>query len=722
MVVTTTDIYNEFGCGIPDPTAIRDFLKYAYNSVYADYQELPRYVILFGAGTYDYKEKTAKIPEYVPPYETEESLYQLDSFTSDDYFVEFNTDLLNSPSPVSMAIGRLPIGNSDDATAVVNKIIEYESKPDYGNWRNLFTFVADAFDPEGRPVNPVGNFELSDVENTLSPEIPAVLDQRKIYLGLYPVVPATAGNRVPQAAADIVNQINDGTLAINFVGHGAPDVWSATHVFENGVTVPQLTNFSKLSLFIAATCDFGRDDNPAEPSGAELLVLSPQGGAIGVISATRIVYDTDNIDLNVEFLQELFARDTNHIYLNQRIGDAYFSTKQAYFDGSDANDIKYQYIGDPTVRFGLPVHYASIDSLIRDGKSFSLGANQPPVEIPALGKIGVKGTVYENSQNDSAWSDLSSTGLLTIYDSQKQVPDPNYPNTSYAFQGSQLFSGQVSIKNGKFEATAVMPTDLSYSDTTGKIEFYFQAGGSDGYGYTTDVNVGGTDTTARDTVHHGPEITVYFDSTNFNNGDYVSQNPTLFVNLHSVNGINLSDAGVGHTLQATFDQQQSVNLAPFYEGVLNSYQDGTVRYPVGLSLAPGEHSVTVSAFDVFNNQSDTSLTFNVESSQQLSITNVYNYPDPFTGSTAFTFQRSGGVGGEPINVRIRIFTLSGRLIKTINYPIPITGMETFVQIPWDGRDDDGNRLANGVYLYKIIASTIDGSQSSEALGKMAVLR
>ncbi len=703
MVVPTTAIYNEFGCGIPDPTAVRDFLKYAYTN----YQITPSYVILFGAGTYDYKNKAGNIPEYVPPYESDESLVQIDSYTTDDYFVEFNNTITSEESPISISIGRLPVRSTGNADTVVSKIMQYESKPDFGNWRNLLTIVADGYDGSGNADN---EFEV-DVESDLMPLIPKEFDERKIYLGLYPTVVSTQGIRKPEAAADMVNQINDGTLVVNFVGHGDPDVWSYTHVFDKDVTVPQLTNFTRLSLFIGATCDFGRDDNPLEQSGAELLVLSPHGGAIGIVSSARVVYNTNNLDLNGYFLQQLFVRDQQRNAT--RVGDAFFRSKQVYYGGADYNDLKYQYIGDPTVRLGMPKYNASIDSL--NGKSLA-----QVQQIRALSKLDIKGTVYH--PDGTVWSDLSSTALLTVYDSQRQVVDPLWGNY-YTFQGSPLFSGQVSVKNGTYEATVVMPTDISYSDTTGKIELYFQGGGADGSGYTTNVNVGGTDTTAKN-PHVGPQITVYFNSTNFKNGDVVSQNDTLFVNLHcdSVgDGINLSDAAVGHTLQATFDGQQSVNLAPFYTGSVNSYQDGAVKYPVTLSLAPGEHSVTVRAFDVFNNESDTSATFSVESSTQLSITDVYNYPDPFNGSTAFTFQRNGGVG-EPINVKIKVFTLSGRLIKTIEYPGIITGNDTFVKIPWDGLDNDGNRLANGVYLYKVIASTVDGSQTSEALGKMAVLR
>jgi hypothetical protein len=700
IVVKTTDIYDEFSCGIPDPTAIRDYLKYDYTN----FQLVPSYVILFGAGTYDYKNRVSPMPEFVPAYETDESLDQINSYCTDDFFVQFNSALTPSgySSHISMAIGRLPARSADDATVLYNKIKQYESEPDYGSWRSLFTLVGDAFDGSG---NPDIHFETTDAEDGLAPLIPPEIDTRKIYLSLYPTVVSTQGIRKPDAAADLVNQINDGTLVVNFVGHGAPDIWSSAHVFENAVTIPQLINLNKLSLFIGATCDFARDDAPNSQSGAELLVLSPKGGAIGVVSATRPVYDENNMDLNKAILQDLFVRDQQNN--PRRIGEAMFQVEQSFYG---VNDLKYQYVGDPSVGFGMPRYKATIDSL--DGKSLA-----QLQQIRALSKVAIKGTIYH--PDGTVWSDLSSTGVLTIYDSQRQVPDPGYPGTYYTFQGSRLFSGQVSVKGGRFEAMAVIPKDISYSDTTGRIEIYFQADGSDGSGYTTNVNVGGTDSSVVNN-HIGPQLSIYFDSTNFKNGDVVPQDPMLIVDLHSDNGINLSDEGVGHALQATFDGQQSINLAPYYTGEVDSYQDGTVKYPVTLSLAPGRHTVTVSAFDVFNNSSEASADFDLESSAQLSLMDVYNYPDPFRSSTAFTFRRTAvGGAGEPVNVKIKVFTLSGRLIKTIH---SYGETNTFVKINWDGLDDDGNRLANGVYLYEVIVSTIDGSQTSQAIGKMAVIR
>ncbi len=697
QVATTTDIYNEFGSGIPDPTAIRNFLQYEYTND----QLTPSYVILFGSGSYDYRSIAASDTEFVPPFESSESLDQVETYCTDDYFVQFTAPLMHTP--ISMVIGRLPARTQEDADAVVSKIKEYEASPQYGSWRNLITYVGD----QGVTTAGGNDFSLhTDQADLLAQSYtPSSFDKRKIYLVLYPVVNTTQGRRIPQAAAAIVNQVNQGTLLINFVGHGAPNLWSYTHVFENSVTIPQLKNKDKLALWIAATCDFSRDDSPTQLSGGELLVNDPDGGAIGVISATRVVYSNDNATINQDLFLHLFTQNSQRE--PNRIGEALFQAKQG--DYQAYSFIKYNYLGDPTVRLGMPKYAAAIDSL--NGQSLVQTRY-----IRALDKVDVEGTVLH--PNGTLWNNLSSTGLVTIYDSDKPVYVPLW-NRTYLFQGSILFRGQVSITDGKFTAETVIPKDISYSDKQGKIELYFQGGGSDGLGYTRNVIVGGTDTNAVNN-HVPPDINIYFGSKNFRNGDVVSSHPTMIVDLHAVNGLNLSDVAVGHGLEATFDGSQTVNLAPYYTGKLNSYQDGSVSYPVTEDLGYGDHTVTVRAFDVFNNEAQASATFNVQTDTALTLMNVYNYPNPFRNSTAFTFQRTdAGGSGEPVNVTIKVFTLSGRLIKTIKaYGIT----DTFVKIEWNGLDNEGDRLANGVYLYKVIATTLDGKYTSEALGKMAVVR
>ncbi|OYV87452.1 MAG: hypothetical protein B7Z63_02350, partial [Ignavibacteriae bacterium 37-53-5] len=371
-VVTTSSIYNEFDCGIPDPTAIRDYLKYAYT-----YNPVtPSYVILFGAGSYDYKGIVANDTEFVPPYESKESLYQVNTYATDDYFVQFSGPLMQTP--ISIVIGRLPARTEEDAKTLVSKIEEYEKSPDYGSWRNLITFVGDqGITTQG---GDDGSLHTDAADLLAQTYTPNSFDKRKIYLVLYPVVNTTQGRRIPEAAADIVNQVNQGTLVINFVGHGAPNVWSYTHVFENAVTIPQLTNKNRLSVFVAATCDFSRDDDPTQQSGGELLVNSPQCGGIGVVSATRVVIDVNNVILNKDLYSNLFVRDAEDNAIP--MGEALFLAKQS--DYSDPTYIKYNYLGDPTVRLGMPKYRASLDSL--NGKSLLQLSY-----IRALDKVDIKG-------------------------------------------------------------------------------------------------------------------------------------------------------------------------------------------------------------------------------------------------------------------------------------------------------------------------------------------
>jgi hypothetical protein len=384
QVAVTTQIYNEFDCGIPDPTAIRDYLMYLYNNAATQ----PSYVLLLGDGTYDYKNKVASLPEYVPPYESDESLSQIGTFASDDYFVQVKTPLMFSP--IQMSIGRLPARSVADAQAMVNKIIQYESKPDFGPWRNLVTFIGDDGPTSGG--NDDRDLHTTQTEILAETYTPSELDKRKIYLALYPTTISTLGRRKPEAAADIINQINQGTLVVNFVGHGAPDIWSYTHIFETAVTVPQLVNKNRLTLFVAATCDFARYDDPLDNAAAEQLTAKPDGGGIGVISATRVVYSSQNSYFNNTLYTFLFNRDSQRN--PERIGDAVFQTKQTTYS---LNDIKYQLVGDPSVRIALPHYRASVDSL----NGYALVTVQ---QIKALDKLDIKGTIYHPGQFSLEWT------------------------------------------------------------------------------------------------------------------------------------------------------------------------------------------------------------------------------------------------------------------------------------------------------------------------------
>jgi len=692
IVVDVTSIYNEFSGGLLDPTAIRDFLKYAYDT----WTIKPRYVLLFGDGDYDYKNIITNDKNWIPPYETMESLHQIYTYASDDYF----TRILAANPRNQMAIGRLTVRSPQEAKIVVDKIISYEmnAKPD--PWKNRLTFVAD----DGCATRcDEGSIHTNQSEVLASFHTPKEFEQKKIYLIQYRTVTTSAGRRKPDVNQAIIDQFNQGTLTINWTGHGNEDLWAHEHVFERATTIPKLHNSDKLAFLTAATCDFGRYDDPQSQSGLELLLVKDDGGIIAGVSTDRVAYSDENADFNNSFYDRLLARNADGSPM--RIGDAMFGVKQVYIS---TNDNKFHIIGDPTVKLVMPRYRATIDS-VNSLRADSL------VRLKAFSKVTVKGSVRKSS--GITWDDYNGTAIITVFDSQKEISIHDEYNYVFNFTlpGGVIYRGENSITNGRFTAMFYVPKDISYESNRGRIAVYFKNTNTDGSGFNQNITIGGTDTSTVPSTK-GPDIAIYLGDRNFRNGDLVSNNPRLLVDLFATHGLNISGVGIGHTLEAWLDNNQSgIDLTEFYQGKTDSYQEGTVDYQLK-NLPEGQHTLKVKAWDIFNNSSTAEVSFHVASSAGLTIKNVFNYPNPFRTSTTFTFQHNQD---SPIDVEIKIYTLSGRLIQTLEQP---SVMDRFVRISWDGRDHDGDELANGVYFYRVIAKTQDGRFTSEEVGKLAVLK
>ena len=690
IVVNVQDIYNEFAGGLFDPTAIRDYLKYAFEN----WNLKPRYLLLFGGGNYDYKNITTQLKNWIPPYETLETLDQLDSYCTDDYFGQI---VANDPR-VDLAIGRIPVQSADEARVVVDKIIAYEQSSPFDAWRNRITYVADD-GPAGAGTDD-GDIHTAQAEDLAENFTPIDFEKSKIYIVEYPSIFTADGRRKPDAAKTIVDQINNGTLIINWTGHGNPQVWAHEHVFERETTIPQLVNKDRLTFVSAATCDFGRFDNPIERSSTELLLIRENGGSIGTLSSGRAAFSDQNALFNDDFYSYLLQRNAQGKLT--RLGDAIFSTKQARYQ---SNDQKFHLFGDPTLRLIAPTYRASLDTI----------NGRPTTAVDTLRALGV-GRLGGSIQklDGSAWSDYSGKALLTVYDSRKEITVPDWFGFTFTVPGGVIYRGESTITNGKFNPTFYVPKDISYENNQGRISVYFSNANSDGAGYTENVIFGGADSTAPQDVQ-GPTISIYLDSRNFRAGDVVGENPLLLLDYFDEHGINTASGGIGHRLEAWIDgQPTAIDLTDFYKGKVDSYQEGSVEYRLA-SLVDGQHELKAKAWDIYNNSSTSQTTFVVATTSDLHISNVFNYPNPFARSTTFTFQQNQSM---PINVEIKIYTLAGRLVKVLRAP---SIADPFVRIPWDGRDEDGDVLANGVYLYRVVAHTVDGGKSTETLGKLSVL-
>lgn len=690
-IVYMSQIYDEFSSGLLDPVAIRDFIRYAY----LNWHIKPFYVLLFGDGDYDYLDTEGQGKNYIPAYETMSSFNDVYSYPYDDFYAR----IVGNDETDDVAIGRLPVRTSEDADVIVNKIIEYETKAKKGLWRNKITLLADdGLTSTGND----WNLHQAQSEQLSRYHIPPYFNQDKIYLAAYPAVNTGLGRRKPAVNVALLKAMNDGTLILNFIGHGNPNVWTHEVVFDKNTTIPQLRN-KQYFFLTAATCDFGRYDDPMLQSGTEEMLLLNGAGIIGGISASRPVVSYANAALTYTFYDHLLGyRDST--YLPPTIGEAYFEMKQ---NRTGANDEKYHLFGDPGLRLDEPRLKVKIDSV----NGSYLGIN---IKLKALGVARIDGTVLK--ADSTVNTDISGQAILSVYDSERSIYLEEVRD-SMRVQGGLLFKGRVSIENGNFSTSFRVPKDISYENRHGKIVAYFMNQNTDGIGYTKNITVGGSDTTAVNDKQ-GPKIQIFFDNTAFKNSYLVSPNFDLIIKLSDQTGLNTTGTGVGHKLEGILNGNESnpIDFTNYFVGNLNAGgKSGVINYKFN-DLSQGNYKLKVKAWDVFNNYSSDVAYFSVVNKSGLVIRDVFNYPNPFAYKTTFTFQQNLA---SPINVKIKIYTIAGRLIKVIQED---SIFEKFVKVNWDGRDEDGNSIANGTYLYKLIVETVNGKFNRTFLGKLSIIK
>jgi hypothetical protein len=693
-VADIDQIYNEFSGGVVDPTAVRDYLKYTYDN----WQIKPDYVLLFGKGTYDYKNVEGFGDNFVPTWQSEESLILVngaDSYTTDDYFARVSGPDLTP----DLIIGRITCTTAASADAMVNKIEDYELNQEKGEWRNLITLISD----DGCKSTTCEEYAMHTIpsENLSNFYFPKSFNYNKIYSAAYPDVITGQGRRKPDVNKAIIDAMNNGSLLVNYFGHGSPELWADEHIFEKSVILPQLQN-DKYFFLGAATCDFGYFDIPNYQSAAEAIMFLPHSGAIASFTANRLVFAGSNEALMYRFITKLFNSGRDSLNLGIPIGKAAFQSKTTY-----VNDQKYNIFGDPTLRLKVPQYSAGIDSI--NGQNLSVD-----IQVKALSKTKIDGTVLK--ADNTPWNDFNGEGVLSIYDSERRV-HIDAINYDVTIPGGLIFNGRVTINNGKFSESFIVPKDISYENRNGKVILYFFNNSADGLGYTNKIIVGGTDSSVSNDGK-GPDIEIFFDDVAYNNGYLVNQNPNLIVKLSDETGLNTTGTGVGHKLEGVINQKLNnpIDFTNYFTGDLDAGgKSGLINYKFS-ALESGDHELLVKAWDVFNNFSEQNTFFTVVDGSDLVIRDIYNYPNPFSEKTQFTFQQNLT---EPIDVKIKVYTIAGRLIKEIEQ---FNVNDKFVVVNWDGRDADGDQLANGTYLYKIIIKTADGAFNKSVLGKLAVIK
>jgi len=702
-VIKIQDLFDEFSGGLYDPAAIRDFLKYALDS----WQKAPEYVLLFGDGDHDPKNILDNSDKnWIPTYQTPD-FNEIDNRTTDHWFVYIaSRDSLSSNDTVmDMAIGRIPVRSAQQAKEYVDKLVAYvdPNQTAYGQWRNTLLFVADDDIVKGfvRIDERIHTVDTEDLANNYTPQ---EFDIRKLYLTEYPGVQSASisGIRKPSATEALLREINTGALMVNYVGHGAPLIWSDERVLNFTTDFEKIQNGARYSFWVAATCDFGRFDNPKEQSFGEEIILTPGRGAIATLTSPRLVYAQPNATFNKQYYRALFSGTSE---FTVPIGLALVQARAR--TSFTLNDEKFHILGDPTMRLAMPRHTALVTSV-------------EPDTLKALSVMTVRGAIQKSG---APWADFTGEIDVEALDSRRLVRYQSAANTTidYRLPGNAVFRGKAPVSGGQFTAQFFVPKDITYGGSFGRINLYFSGAGSDGAkadgnGYRDNLPVGGTALNFSDQA--GPEISIGFaGEEDFSPGGVVGLNPVLkAIVFDSLSGVNITGE-IGHkiTLAIDGDTENKTDLTELFNYDTGSFKRGTIFYPLE-GLSEGRHTVLLKAWDNFNNSSTASVEFTVLPKDQLTLSEVLNYPNPFRNETTFTF-----VSTLEAEVRVKIFTLSGRLIRTLD---PFIARPGFNMIPWNGEDGDGDTLANGVYLYKLIAASGNdgGALRAEAIGKLVVQR
>lgn len=708
VVVTTEQVYNEFGGGHPDPTSIRDFAKMYFDKYVTSPGNKPRYLLLFGDASFDYKNRLNNNTNLVPAYENNFSLDPLATYTSDDYFgfLDNNEDI-NSGAIINLldiGIGRIPARNAVDAKNFIDKLAAYFSPQSLGPWQNNLSFIADDED---------GNLHLQDAEvitATVTATAP-VFNQQKIYLDAFQQEAGAGGSRYPQANQASNNQVYNGTLIWNYNGHGGSRRLAEETILDAEI-VNNWNNPFRLPLFITGTCDFAPYDNPTVNSLGENILLRPKTGAIALMTTTRPVFAFSNRVMNNNYLQFALQPDASGKYrsLGEAVQDAKNHTYQT--SGDISNNRKFTLLGDPALTLAFPV------LKVRATSVNGLPVTQADT-LSSTEKIRMEGEVTDIAGN--LLTGFNGNVYPIVFDKPKMINtlsnDPGSPVTSFQSQQHILFKGKASVTNGRFSFSFKVPKDINYQFGNGRLSLYAEDGTRDANGYFTNFIIGGLGNNAG-SDNAGPDIRLFLNDEMFVNGGITNQHPVLIVKLADSSGINTVGTGIGHDIVATLDNdnRKFFILNDFYQGELDSYQEGVVRFQLP-ELEPGPHSLKIKAWDILNNSNEAILEFVVAKDEELELSHVLNYPNPFTSNTQFWFEHNKP--GQLLQVHLQVMTITGRVVKTISQSVTTDGNRS-ANIEWDGRDDYGDKLGRGVYLYKLRVQA-PGKKKKEVFEKLVIL-
>lgn len=705
LIVTSDQVYNEFGSGAPDVNAIRRMLKMFYDrgSAAAGVGSTLKYVLLMGGAHHDHRRLTAAMSRSsivtLPIWQSELCESENTSYCSDDYlaFLEDGSGLKPTIDKLCVAVGRIPARGLSTMKTYVDRLVAYAASPVKSEWRNRFMFFADD-DNEGKHM-----LQTEAMESEMrASESGRGFTYNKVYIDAYELSNGTSA----EAQTKIQNLFNDGVVLWSFVGHGSIDYLTNENVFTQ-------TTLSNLYLrhplfFFGATCSFGRLDGNAT-SGMESLMLTDGGGSIGGLTAVRPVYIDRNGVLAAAFGREFVGRGSDGRF--NPIGEVVRRAKNSL--GNDDNIRRYVLFCDPALRLATPantVRLLSVDGVeVSDDSQPMLTAQSRP-------------TLHGEVCDPSGQRMVSFDGWisLSLYDAERSFTTYGRGETgkevTFDEQGERLYTGRAKVTGGVFDVTVAMPSEIADNYRPATLSMFAAADdGREASGVCRNLYAYGLDESVLpDTV--APVIeSLYLNHSSFKPDVAVDANPMLIARVSDDVGINMSSAGIGHQMTIRLDDDKvltdvSSQFTPDDDGS----PAGSIFYQLP-ELSAGNHKAQLRVWDTGGNSATASIDFFVNPDVAPKIFDVYSNANPAT--TEADFYVSHNRPDATLTVKIEVFDFKGSLIWS-SETLGRADMYASAPVTWDLTDRSGSKVGRGIYIYRATVSS--GGDSSSLSKRLAV--
>ncbi|WP_170227081.1 type IX secretion system sortase PorU [Luteibaculum oceani] len=722
VTVDVNKIYTEFSSGAKSDIGIRDFLRYVWKK---DTDKL-KYALLLGDGSYVNLDGFEENTNLLPTYQSANSERETSSYVSDDFYgmledLEGGDQGINPVpgskdirrSDMDIAIGRFPVTTVLQANQLIDKIERYtlgSADEIYGDWRNLTAFVADDLDGNFAPTEDFHVEDANILTEWITDNYPEFYTH-KFYMDAYPQVTTPGGSRYPAINKLIKDRVQDGLLLLNYTGHGGEVGWAHERILDIG-TINGWTNSYKMPIMVTATCEFSKFDDYDRVSAGELCLLNPNGGAIVMLSTTRIVYADDNFRLNQDFVEQFFSRANSTGVV--RIGDVYKDSKRQYVASSSVgiNHLNFSLLGDPALEIAFPKH-----------KVVTTEINDKPLNsdtLSALSVVKLKGEVRDHQ--DLVLTDFNGEVEVQVFDkaiTQQTLGNDNPSlKKSFKVRNSLIYKGVASVNNGEFEITFVVPKDIRLNVGAGLIQYYAKSENADANGALKNINVGGISSNPL-VDDQGPQIDLYLNNLDFVSGDATGENSNLLAFLSDESGINTTGAGIGHDIIAFIDGdiKNAITLNEFYKATLDTYKEGTISYPLE-GVSEGSHTLTLRAWDSNNNPGEAKINFLVRNSSKPFLEELLVYPNPAADRATFEFTHNQG--GYASEATLEVFDLMGRRVagKIWKLEPQEKGTATYT---WEIKSSGSNTINPGTYVYRVTLNSESGETAVKS-SKLLIVR